>query len=370
MKNHYQIFSIPNDTPAAQISTIYLEKKRQFASNPEIIHLLDEALRVLTDPELRKAYDRSLLTAVRARQAAATPPPRSQSHKSIIILGSLLAITIYGGYIIIEPAAAPIARPSAIRIMTVAEENASPRDESPLQTSPVIRRTPEDTATKPATVAKQYTRREKNPGFDPIYVAWTVYQVVGAKSRGSGVMIERDKIVTNCHVIAGSYKPQSIAAVHSVTGEPYYAEKIAILSSTEDVCLLHVPGAPDYVANWGASNAMSIGARTHTVSFPGREGLSWSSGQLTGRANIRGLDVLLTSNRCRPGVSGGPLFDDEGNVIGISSAGMKFRSESGEILHGDCISIASETAREITWRTLMSLAVAPLRYDGVWSTER
>jgi S1-C subfamily serine protease len=198
-------------------------------------------------------------------------------------------------------------------------------------------------------------------------MAWTVYQIVGAKGRGSGVMLAPDKIVTNCHVIAGSYQPRSIMAINGVTREVVYPEKIAILSDSEDVCLLHAPGAPEYVANWGSANTMPIGAPTYTVSFPGRDDWQWSPGNLVSRENISGLDVLLTSNYCRPGVSGGPLFDEQGNVIGITSAGRKYRLRSGDIVQGECVSIAAETAKEVMWRTLMSLAIAPIKYDGVWS---
>lgn len=373
-KNYYQIFGVPNDATAETILALHQEKRQQFASHPDIVHIIDEAAQILTDPESRKAYDRRLSASAR-HQSAEAPEPKKSLRPVHFLFGGLLAAGAYGWQYTGQDTAIPAAAmPIATSPRTAAANRGDDRDAAADGEETITSLTPIPPI--PATAAPAETERPrairpaKKPGFDPSYMAWTVYQIVGAKGRGSGVMLERDKIVTNCHVIAGSYRPRSIVVINSATREAFYPEKLAILSDSEDVCLLHVPGAPDYVASWGSAGSMEIGARTYTVSFPGSEGLTWSPGNLLSRGNINGLDVLLTSNYCRPGVSGGPLFDGDGKVIGITSAGRKYRTRSGEVIQGECLSIEAETAKEVMWRTLMSLAIAPIKYEGVWNTDR
>ena len=373
-KNHYQIFSVPNDAPLENIRAIHQVKRQQFAAHPDIVRMLDEALRILSDPDLRKDYDRSL-RATTVRQTLTERPQGTPARRGVhFFLAGVAAAGALGWYSASRDHSPPRAtttdttpRPPPQDTPTIAGSEPS----SAATELPIITLTP--LAPKPALEAEsappQRLRPDKRPGFDPSYVAWTVYRIVGAKSRGSGVMLERDKIVTNCHVIAGSYQPRSIVAINSVTHEAFYPEKIAFLSDTEDVCLLHVPGAPDHIASWGSANSQEIGARTYTVSFPGNQGLTWSAGNLLGRSNVSGLNVLVSSNYCRPGVSGGPLFDAEGKVIGITSAVRRYRTRDGEMAN-ECISIETETAKEVLWRTLMSLAMVPIKYESVWSTGR
>ena len=376
-KNHYQLFGVTNEATTDAIKTAHRGRRLLFATNPEIVRMLDHAASVLLDAQKRKVYDETLSKPTPIDTAASGIElsfhgQRKRGLRGIhyFLLG-LLAAGIYGWYAVSQGKARPANKTLLATSLPPSVAPAAPPITPPqVSETAVISLTPVPPAppAKAETTAQQWVRPEKKPGFDPEYVAWTVYQIVGAKGQGSGVMLAPDKIVTNCHVIAGSYQPRSIIAINSVTHEAFYPEKIAILSDSEDVCLLYAPGAPEYVAPWGTAKPLEIGAKTYTVSFPGREGLKWSAGNLLKRESISGLDVLLTSNYCRPGVSGGALFDGEGKVIGITSAGRLYRTRSGDVLEGECISIEAETAKEVMWRTLMSLAIAPIKYQGVWNS--
>ena len=170
-------------------------------------------------------------------------------------------------------------------------------------------------------------------------------------------MVAPGKILTNCHVVAGNAM-SGLLVINSATRERAKVDKYSKLEDDEDVCLLNVPSAPAYVAEWGRSESLDIGATTYTVSFPGNEGLTWSSGKLIRREYPLGMEILTTSNYCRPGVSGGPLFDEKGLLIGITSAGRTYRGGGTE-----CMSLTAETAQKVLYKPMVPIALAPTQYD-------
>lgn len=371
-KNHYQVLGVATDAGIDAIRHAHSARRKQFAANPEAVAKLDAVLAVLADPRQRQDYDRQLRHAITERVLEA---PREAARPRASLMPLLLVAAVISAEIAwqstgrVEAKAAPltVAAGPAVAPPGAAEVPATEATAvAPPTPAAILAATAHTPAPAPAQQAPK--RPEKSPGFDAAYMAWSVYLVGGAKGRGSGVLVERDKLVTNCHVIAGSYLPKSIVAINSITRERFYPEKIAILSDTEDVCLLSIPGAPDYAVGWGSTEALKPGAETYTVNFPGDEGLGWSSGNLAGREQIGGVDVLLTTNYCRPGVSGGPLFDSEGRLIGITSAGRTYRSRStGESINGECLAVTAETARQVVGRTLLPIVVAPVKYEGVWA---
>jgi hypothetical protein len=66
----------------------------------------------------------------------------------------------------------------------------------------------------------------------------------------------------------------------------------------------------------GALQALDPGGDAHRQ-FSRQRRADLVSGTLIRREAPLGMEVLVTSNYCRPGVSGGPLFDDKGLLVGI-----------------------------------------------------
>ena len=53
-----------------------------------------------------------------------------------------------------------------------------------------------------------------------------------------------------------------------------------------------------------------------------------------------------------------PLFDDKGQLIGITSAGRIFRGGGGE-----CMSLTAETAKKVLYKPMVPIGLAPAQYD-------
>jgi len=367
-KNHYQILGVTPDASSETIRTAHAERRSHFSAHPEISRMLDEAVATLVNDDVRARYDQWLKSAA-SSNASVAPDERPPPRRRLAYLLSL-ALVIAAGALLWRGKSSPpptvIARPPITPPAATVAPASPAVNPTPLPAIATYVPTLPPSAPKsgPAGERAKFVRPPKKPGFDAFHLAWSVYMVIGAKGRGSGVMLEKDKLLTNCHVISGSYEARSVAIINSVTGETFYPEKVASLSEPDDVCLLEVPGAPDYLAEWGGSRDLETGAPTHTVSFPGNQGLTWTSGVLVKRESIKGLPVVLTTNHCPPGVSGGPLFDGEGRVIGITTGGRRYKMRSGETIQGECISIESETAREVMWRVMIPIAFGPFNYQG------
>lgn len=370
-KSAYAVLGVAPDADAAAIDAAFSARSREWAAWPDALARCAAARATLLDPAQRAAHDRALAAAEYAEALAATRRPGSLW--GVLALGAAL-LAIAAGALWPRAAARPGAAPPAAPLSTAPQPAAG--DEAPVVLAdlpaPVDTVLP-DLAAPPAEApppARQMQRPAKGPGFDPAYMAWSVFLIKAARGRGSGVMVAPDRILTNCHVVAGSSAPRSVQVVHSVTGQSVVAERVAVLADDEDVCLLEAPGAPAYPATLGRSEALEIGARTYTVSYPGGRQLGWSEGELRDRQRIARLDVLLTNNYCRPGVSGGPLFDAGGQVIGLTSAGRRYVLPDGRVLHGECVSVPAEVVRSVLGRALMPIAMVPWRYDGVWGAPR
>ncbi|MCG2577686.1 trypsin-like peptidase domain-containing protein [Dechloromonas sp. XY25] len=363
MKSYYQILGLASaQASSEEIEAAYRHLLAEFAGNADYQKAISEAFVALSDPQRRAVHDRQLL--VFQSNAAASQQDRAAGGSGFKWLGLVsLAVALLGYYYSTQPKPKPATVPTAV---SVAESQvaapAAAVDTEPAQPAPAAVQVgkPQEqivVVQGPAVAAVRFTRPAKKVGFDAEYLSWTTYLVVGGRNRGSGVMVAPDKILTNCHVVAGNAM-SGLVVINSATHERAKVDKYSKLEDDEDVCLLNAPGAPAYLAEWGRSESLDIGAATYTVSFPGNEGLTWSSGKLIRREYPLGMEIVTTSNYCRPGVSGGPLFDEKGLLIGITSAGRTYRGGGSE-----CMSLTAETARKVLYKPMVPIALAPTQYD-------
>ena len=134
----------------------------------------------------------------------------------------------------------------------------------------------------------------------------------GGYGVGSGVVVAKDQVVTNCHVIA---KAQSIGVISQ--GEGYSASAIKT-DWHHDVCILKVEGLRAPAVNIGSSNALQYEQPIYSVGFPNNSPNSISTfGVVKGLYPMDDSVIVRTSSAFRMGASGGGVFDAMGNLVAI-----------------------------------------------------
>ena len=176
------------------------------------------------------------------------------------------------------------------------------------------------------------------------------------RSQGSGFIISQDGfVVTNNHVIANA---ETIEVV--LEDERRFTAELIGTDPATDIALLKIEdeSAFPFVA-WGASESLQIGDWVVAIGNPFGLGGTVTAGILSARSrNINSGpydDFLQTDAAINSGNSGGPLFDAEGDVVGVNTA--IFSPSGGSV--GIGFSVPSQVAARI---------VADLKEDG--SVER
>ena len=137
---------------------------------------------------------------------------------------------------------------------------------------------------------------------------------------GSGFVIsENGFVVTNNHVIEGADE----ILIEFFSGEELPAKVVGTDANT-DIALLKVDSEdPLSYVSFGDSDLMRVGDWVMAVGNPLGQGFSVSAGIVSARGRaLQGTydDFIQTDAAINRGNSGGPLFNLDGNVIGVNTA--------------------------------------------------
>ena len=129
---------------------------------------------------------------------------------------------------------------------------------------------------------------------------------------GSAVVIAKNQVVTNCHVIANA---RNIVVVNN--GMPLSVS--AIKSDwRHDICILKVDGLDAPIAKIGSSKNLKYEQSVFTIGYPNFVALPASTfGVIKGLYPMDGSVVIRATSSFGLGASGGGMFDDEGNLVGV-----------------------------------------------------
>ena len=154
------------------------------------------------------------------------------------------------------------------------------------------------------------------------------------QAQGSGVVVGQNEVATNCHVIEDAASVVVRQAADSGGGETYRMDARVLARDDErDLCLLFVgelsepPAAP--MVEMGAAKGLSVGEEVFAIGAPKGLELSMSRGivsQLRGLHGKRAAPLVQTDAAISPGSSGGGLFNENAELVGITA--FKWKGEN------------------------------------------
>ncbi len=154
-------------------------------------------------------------------------------------------------------------------------------------------------------------------------------------SQGSAVAVTKSLLLTNCHVLED--RPiivlghgETVLVAKTVSADPDTDR--CVLSSVEEFTFTPVPGISRF-------DALAVGDPVYTVGAPKGLDRTLGDGLISGLRSEEGRHYIQTTAPISPGSSGGGLFDDRGNLIGITK---------GYIEKGQALNFA--IAAEDYWR--------------------
>jgi hypothetical protein len=140
----------------------------------------------------------------------------------------------------------------------------------------------------------------------------------GPVSQGSAVAVTASIALTNCHVVERN-------SVHYlVKDSKIFEAQLAYGDPLSDRCAVQVKaGTLNPVAAVRPYGKLAVGERVFTVGSPRGLENTLTEGIVSGLRARHGLSLIQISAPISPGSSGGGLFDAAGNLIGITTFGIR-----------------------------------------------
>jgi S1-C subfamily serine protease len=137
--------------------------------------------------------------------------------------------------------------------------------------------------------------------------------------QGSAVVIGKNSVLTNCHVVL---KSRRILIGHDNVS---YEARLQHADPLRDMCQLTVPNLAAPVAELANSDQLAVGQRVYALGSPKGMELTLSDGLVSALRKDPNDKLMLiqTTAPISPGSSGGGLFDEEGRLIGLTTMQLK-----------------------------------------------
>jgi serine protease Do len=179
--------------------------------------------------------------------------------------------------------------------------------------------------------------------FEDMFKEFGTPQKRKSSALGSGFIIDaKGVVITNNHVITGAED-----IVVTVNGDKDYKAKVIGADPLSDIAVLQITSKETFIpVKLGDSDKARIGDWVIAIGNPLGLGGTVTAGIISARNRSIGLsryeDYIQTDASINSGNSGGPLFDMNGDVIGINTAIL---GKSGNI--GIGFSIPSNSAKKV-----------------------
>ncbi len=134
----------------------------------------------------------------------------------------------------------------------------------------------------------------------------------GNDGSGSGVVIAKDRVVTNCHVVANA---TSISV--TANGKLYPVSGI-VPDWHHDICLVQVDNIEAPIATIGSSKNLQYEQAVFAIGYPNFSKVPSSTfGHVKGLFVMDDSVIIRATSTFKLGASGGGVFDDGGNLVGV-----------------------------------------------------
>ncbi len=198
-------------------------------------------------------------------------------------------------------------------------------------------------------------------------------QTTSGLAAGTGMILSSDgKVLTNYHVVAGSEK---LAVTVVDTGDTYSATVLGF-DQTRDVALLQLKDASGLTTVTTDTTVPAEGTAVAAVgNAEGGGELVKASGKVTGTdqsltvssdspwGSTEDLSGLIeTSARAVPGDSGGPMYDSQNEVVGMTTAGSTRDHTSYAIPIATALAVVQQVE---TGQDAGTVRVGPAGYLGI-----
>ena len=135
-------------------------------------------------------------------------------------------------------------------------------------------------------------------------------------AEGSGFVVDANGLIaTNLHVIKGAYS----ASVTLANGDAYDVVLVADTDTRKDLALLQIKAVDLKAVRLGDSESLQVGQHVVAVGNPIGLVNSVSDGIVSAIRQLEGMRVLQITAPISHGSSGGPLVNDNGEVIGVTN---------------------------------------------------
>jgi hypothetical protein len=136
----------------------------------------------------------------------------------------------------------------------------------------------------------------------------------GGRSTGTGIVVGENQVATNCHVLV-----DSVGMDIGAMGETY--QPVGLQADWKhDVCILNFKFLPLKPATLGDSEHLQYEQEVFSIGFPGgppKPLTTW--GTIKALYSFEDSVIIRTSASFQMGASGSPLFNANGEVVGIST---------------------------------------------------
>jgi S1-C subfamily serine protease len=364
----YQILGVDPRASTPDIKAAYTKRLAalQSGSAPQDANsptLLREAYEILSDSERRAAYDASLMRQPSRTATRHAEETAGNMHWGMWMLagGVVVAFAVWWLH---RPApvqeVVPAPPPSTMQTSnSPAPVAASSVDADAGSVEPAPQATDSSATAAPAApqaraIADAPARSAENV-FAEVSPSVARVNVMDASGRavvlGSGVVIDKESVITACHVAEGGAK------LEVKLGEVVLPANLQLADEALDLCRLTVPGLHAPSVAIGSVASLHPGQTVYAIGAPAGLELTISQGIVSALRKVDEGTVIQTSTPISPGSSGGGLFDISGRLIGITTFQHRYGQNLNFALPADWISqmrARKATLNSVAHRTLSS----------------